>query len=258
MRRVFFLLFAGITSVLAGGQDGKDEASSAFHRFASGGAVEDSNLIMLDPSIRDWVLLPILIVMFLQGIIREFMSVLLKDPKKTEFKPFKSAAQLQRSKVLRANSHLIPLEAYKMRKRYLTEKAFKPPEKKEGELPQMPNQDPTAMMGMMKQNMGMMMIPNMLLMGWTSYFFSGFVIVRLPFALTSKFRPMLQRGIQLSSLDVSYVSSLSWYFMLFMGFRGLFSVVLGANNAADHAKLMQQQVQGPSGGPMQNFEQMNE
>uniref|UniRef100_A0A7S3Z7D1 ER membrane protein complex subunit 3 n=1 Tax=Lotharella globosa TaxID=91324 RepID=A0A7S3Z7D1_9EUKA len=212
---------------------------------------------MLDPSIRDWVLVPILIVMFLQGVIREYMSVLLKDPKKTELKTIESMSQIQRSKRLRANGHNIPLEAYEMRKRYFVEKAFKAPEQKEGEMPQMPAQDPTAMMGMLKQNMGMMMIPNMLLMGWTSYFFSGFVIVRLPFSLTAKFKPMLQRGIQLTTLDVSYVSSLSWYFMLFMGFRGLFSVVLGANSATDQAKLMQQQVQGPA-GPIQDFNKLNE
>uniref|UniRef100_A0A7S2TP13 ER membrane protein complex subunit 3 n=1 Tax=Lotharella oceanica TaxID=641309 RepID=A0A7S2TP13_9EUKA len=217
----------------------------------------DADRIMLDPSIRDWVLVPILIVMFLQGVIREYMSVLLKDPKKTELKTLESMSQLQRSKRLRANAHNIPLEAYEMRKRYFVEKAFKAPEQKEGEMPQLPQQDPTAMMGMLKQNMGMMMIPNMLLMGWTSYFFSGFVIVRLPFSLTAKFKPMLQRGIQLTTLDVSYVSSLSWYFMLFMGFRGLFSVVLGANSATDQAKLMQQQVQGPA-GPIQDFNKLNE
>jgi hypothetical protein len=32
------------------------------------------------------------------------------------------------------------------------------------------------MMGMMKQNMAMI-VPNMLLMGWVSYFFAGFVLV---------------------------------------------------------------------------------
>lgn len=69
--------------------------------------------------------------------------------------------------------------------------------------------DPTKMMGGMKQNLAMI-IPNMLQMGWVSYFFAGFVLVKLPFPLTERFKTMLQRGIMLKSLDVSYVSSLSW------------------------------------------------
>mmetsp|Transcript_6637 Transcript_6637/g.10966 ORF Transcript_6637/g.10966 Transcript_6637/m.10966 type:complete len:286 (-) Transcript_6637:55-912(-) len=250
------LLTLSLSFLCANGDEGgSSSSSSSYFQFPSTGGSLDPDKIMLDPAIRDWVLVPILVVMFLQGVIRTYVSILLKDPRKTELKTLQSTAQLQRSKRLRAHAHHIPLEAYKMRKRFFMEKAFAPPEQKENEMPQLPQQDPTAMMGMMKQSMSMM-VPNMLLMGWTSYFFSGFVIVRLPFSLTEKFKPMLQRGIQLRTLDVSYVSSLSWYFMLFMGFRGLFSVVLGANNVVDQAKLMEQQVSGPA-QPVQNFTQMN-
>jgi hypothetical protein len=55
-------------------------------------------------------------------------------------------------------------------------------------------QDPFAMINMMKQNMAMI-VPNMLMMGWVSYFFSGFVLVKLPFGLTDRYKSMLQRGI---------------------------------------------------------------
>jgi hypothetical protein len=45
---------------------------------------------------------------------------------------------------------------------------------------------------------------------------------------------MMQKGVEsLESLDVSYVSSLSWYFMVMFGLRGFNSLVLGDDNGKD-------------------------
>jgi hypothetical protein len=43
---------------------------------------------------------------------------------------------------------------------------------------------------------------------------------------------MFQAGIDLQALDVSYVSSMSWYILTLTGLRGINSLVLGANNGA--------------------------
>ncbi len=103
------------------------------------------------------------------------------------------------------------------------------------------------MMGGMKQNLAMI-IPNMLQMGWVSYFFAGFVLVKLPFPLTERFKTMMQRGIMLKSLDTSYVSSLSWYFINMFGLRGVFSLVLGSNaSIGGEEQLIAQQM---AGGPL--------
>ena len=70
-------------------------------------------------------------------------------------------------------------------------------------------------------------LEQIVLMGWINYFWSGFLLVKLPFGLTQRFRPLTQRGIELSSLDVRYVSSLSWYFICIFGLRGIISYFLG-------------------------------
>merc|ERR1712194_571119 len=75
-----------------------------------------------------------------------------------------------------------------------------------------------------------------------NYFFSGYVIGKIPFPLTPSFKGMLQRGVNISSLDTSYITSMSWYFLVMSGMRGLFSLVLGANNDTDDSKIMQQQM----------------
>ena len=100
--------------------------------------------------------------------------------------------------------------------------------------------DPSAMSNMMKNNLGQM-VPQMLTMAWVNFFFSGFIVARVPFPLTQRFRGMLQRGVDLPSLDVTYVSSLSWYFLNVFGLRGVLALVLG-EATVDDTQLMQQQM----------------
>lgn len=96
-----------------------------------------------------------------------------------------------------------------------------------------------AVSGMMSMNNNMLtdMLKNNLSMGvammlqfaWVSYFFSGFILAKVPFPLTQKFRAMLQRGVDIHNLDVKYVSSLSLYFLVLFGLNGLQSLILGAD-----------------------------
>lgn len=106
---------------------------------------------------------------------------------------------------------------------------------------------------------------------------------KIPFPLTPSFKGMLQRGINLSTLDTAYVTSMSWclptprgagrwpparlptpaptprrlrharrYFLIMFGMRGLYSIVLGAGAETDDARMMQAQMgMGAQGQPGQ-------
>merc|ERR1711939_104168 len=145
--------------------------------------------------------------------------------------------------MLRMHYKYIPSGSFHARrshmcKEYLTQAKAKNPMDAMAQM-----QDPNMMQNMMKQNM-VMIIPQVAMMGWVSYFFAGFLVGKIPFPLTERFKLMLQRGIELSSLDVEYVSSLSLYFLMFFGLRGVFQLILGQNDDTDDAKVMQQQMQG--------------
>ena len=79
----------------------------------------------------------------------------------------------------------------------------------------------------MKGNMAAM-VQNMVMMQGISHFFRGFVLVRVPFPLTRGFKQMFQRGLfDFTTLDTSYVSSVSWYFLVMFGLRAFFRLAMG-------------------------------
>lgn len=203
-----------------------------------------TDILVLDTAIRDWVVLPMILLVLLVGIGRHYVQNLIKSDVKmseTDLADMRAKQNLAISARLRANGRFISAEAFNKRKAYLIRKKTgllrekAPP-------PANPMSNPMQMMDMMKGNMTFM-LPNFAMMGFVGYFFSGFVCLKVPFSMpSSRFRLMLQRGVDLQTLDVSYVSSLSWYFLITFGMSGIYKLILGEDTDLDDTKMMQMQV----------------
>ncbi|TXG69716.1 hypothetical protein EZV62_004651 [Acer yangbiense] len=246
--------------------------------------------LVLDTAIRDWVLIPLSVVMVLIGILRYFVSKLMRSTSQVPdlkivkegqvFTPLQylifisslsyinltldcflilDRQVIVRARNLRSAANFIPPKSFRARRVYfsnevcffffyafgrwtviLLENGLLHVPKGQAPNPQAQMfSDPNMAMDMMKKNLSMI-IPQTLTFAWVNFFFSGFVAAKIPFPLTQRFRSMLQNGIDLSTVDVSYVSSRSWYFLNLFGLRGLFSLILGEENATDDTQRMMQ------------------
>ncbi|KAJ5076049.1 hypothetical protein M0811_06911 [Anaeramoeba ignava] len=217
----------------------------------------------LDPQIKNWVLFPLVYVIFLVGILKNYILKLFEtDPKKeTKVKEIKKYAQkeqkklnenyqkrtnnfteqknnaqtnkqetiremqaIQRSTRLRLNGNLISKESYEMRKYYLTEPQKGILSNRSAQKAVNPLFDPTSLMPGLKSNLSNI-LPQFILMTWVNFFFEGFIVVKFPFPLSDNLKKMFQYGINLKYLNASYVSSLSWYFLVFFGLRGVVDMI---------------------------------
>lgn len=106
--------------------------------------------------------------------------------------------------------------------------------------------NPEAVTGMLKQSLSGI-VPQVAMGAFVSFFFSGFILGRVPFPLSPSFRLMLQRGVDLPSLDVTYFTSLSFYILLLFGLRGAFMLAFREGGVIDEA-AMQRMSMGMGGG----------
>jgi len=96
--------------------------------------------------------------------------------------------------------------------------------------------NPSMMTDMLKGNISMA-VTTMGQYAWVSYFFSGFILAKVPFPLTQGFKMMLQRGISIEAIDVTYISSLSLYFMILFGISSLLRLLLASDMEGDEKML---------------------
>jgi len=205
--------------------------------------------IRLDGDIRNWVLIPITVAMFLVGVLRHNVAKLLRGDAKVDLPALREAQAVIRAERVRNNAGYVQSVGFRQRRHFFCDKTtgvFSQKSQKLNPSQQMMS-DPSMMTDMLKKNLNMI-VPQMLTAAWVNFFFTGFVVGKVPFPLTQRFRGMLQRGIELQSLDVTYVSSLSWYFLNFFGLRGVFALALGKNDLNDAQAMQQQMAMGMDTG----------
>ena len=200
-----------------------------------------SQNILLDSDIRDWVVLPLFIIMVSAGLLRVHMGNVLKPaPKKTTKVTQRTGSTIRATSTLKTGA-IHYLSTAKLESRKLAypdlfkdqaewcENHLDEQEQAKKDSPDadddMPN--PFAAMDGMKGGM-VFMVQNMVMMQGIQYFFSGFILLKVPFHLTMGFKEMFQKGLEgLKNLDTSYVSSVSLYFLFMFGLRAFFKLVIG-------------------------------
>ncbi|KAJ0791625.1 putative integral membrane protein EMC3/TMCO1 [Helianthus annuus] len=81
--------------------------------------------LVLDTAIRDWVLIPLSVVMVLIGILRYFVSKLMRTSQLPDSKIIKEGFVIIRARNLRAAANFIPVKAFRARKVYYTNESMR-------------------------------------------------------------------------------------------------------------------------------------
>lgn len=203
----------------------------------------------LDSSIRNWVFIPITLITVAVNLLMKYMNFILNQSSqnkataskndnsgafdiKTELQSRDSEIKLKsamnRASKLRLNFMFISSEGFKRRKGFFCKEGegfFN--QKFESKAADIMN--PNMMGDMLKKNVLNGLYYALIFVG-VGYIFSGFILLKLPFGLTQKFRSMLQQGLNLPDLDVSYVSAISWCFILVFGLNSILQHFDGGDN----------------------------
>ncbi|EPY53102.1 eukaryotic protein [Schizosaccharomyces cryophilus OY26] len=199
--------------------------------------------LLLDPALRNWVLLPIMFIMILIGVLRHNATILLQaSPKRLTKEEIREQRLLQRAFAFRSNAFFLLPNSIENRKEFLVDalrsgKYLKPadPNAPKNLNPMMDDKTLETLMESMKGNM-LMVVPQTIIMTWINEFFSGFILLKLPFPLTYQFKSIFQSGVATQDLSIQWVSSISWYFLNLFGLKSVYALLLGENNMASNAE----------------------
>lgn len=195
----------------------------------------------LDSEIGKWVLIPIMLIMLLVGVLKNQLAKYstINSAVKMSRKQIREAEAIKRCVRWRRNADYVPFHAFQQRKEFFISNMETYLEDPKAKVDANPLNNPEALKSMMQSmnQSSLSFIPQTIIMAWISYFFDGFIVVKLPFPLTNGFKTMLQRGIHTSNLDVSWVSSISWYFLNLFGLNGIFEIIFGESAVSQVSEM---------------------
>ena len=192
--------------------------------------------LILDTKIRDWVFIPLIILMLSSGLLKYLLNDLVQSLQSSENTKddVKVNSILQRTNRWKMNYRFLPYSAFKQRRAIFCRKEegvlYEKFEEGGGQMAAM--MDPSKMLTMMKKNI-VMTVMSIFTISWANHFLSGFISGKIPFSLSERFRTMLQKGVELRALDVTYVSSLSWCFLMLTCLGGVYRLLLEESQEID-------------------------
>lgn len=188
--------------------------------------------LQLDPLLKSWVLIPLLVVMVLVTLIKLYVTQILEpQPPIATPAQHKEFAYYRYAELLRLNGYNLSPASFARRVQAILPKfrggeyLADPEEQAPSPIPNLadPRSSEAMLSGMRNQILNY--VPQTLMMQWVSGFFGTVIVMKLPFPLTAKFKSILQAGVDTRDLDVRYVSSISWFFLLAVGLPGMLSLV---------------------------------
>jgi len=194
-----------------------------------------------------WVFVPIIYVTCVIQLFRLYYNLYSsytktkKKVKRANYGDTKDKQLVEKCDHLSKKYFLLTREAFDSRRNYLcvAERGYLVTN---GDRPPVDsvNSMQSAQAGMMDNMKGMivMMATTIPAMAWINSFFAGFVLAKVPFSMTQQFRSLTQSGIDMANLDVSYVSSVSFYFLIVFGLNQLQSLLFDDEADEDSMKVI--------------------
>ena len=206
---------------------------------------------LLDSSLRNYIFIPLTIITICVSLLMKYLNSLFTKNKKPENRSqtksldeFSFEQELKskdtdliiqnsvdRANLLKENFMFITKNGFRKRQSFFNN--FWDQEFKENQAELM---NPNMMGDMLKRNVtNAIYYISLFVVG--GYFFSGYLILKLPFGLTRRFKSMMQQGLNLPDFDPSYVSAISWCLILVFGINPILQFFDGGE---DFSMLTQQ------------------